>query len=420
MNDKLNPDIKPNAEGNKVRRVNNLPIYIIVGIFAIFILIVGSVAMTKGNKNSENAEREKPLGDSKMMAMEIAGDREGGVIGATKSMIASEPVFIEQEASDGYVSQPSMIETDQELEQIKQAKAQMFQNALAAKTEVNKGLPGTSSSEGDVIVQSNSIIDRMQNLQSKLQLNGSSEEKEQVLATYQDKLNTINNGSSNTENPTIYRKVTSSENRWYLGSKVHNPSLLQIRSGAVIPAVLLGAINSDLAGQIRGQITQNIYDTATGRILLIPQGSQLFGYYDNKISYGQKRVLVAWQRIIFPDGRAFDIGEMPGADSLGRAGLNDQVNNHYWRLFGTALLMSAITGGVSYATDRNSNNDDDNKSLNSSMTDALGNVFGQAVAQLISKNLNISPTLEIRPGFRFNVIVVKDMELNKPYSPYRY
>jgi type IV secretion system protein VirB10 len=102
-------------------------------------------------------------------------------------------------------------------------------------------------------------------------------------------------------------------------------------------------INSDLPGQIMAQVAQNVYDTPTGKHLLIPQGSRLVGSYSSDVAYGQSRVLVAWQRIVFPDGKAMDIGTMPGADSAGYAGFNDQVNNHYLRLFGSAFLMSGVT-----------------------------------------------------------------------------
>ncbi len=90
------------------------------------------------------------------------------------------------------------------------------------------------------------------------------------------------------------------------------------------------------------QVAQNVYDTPTGKHLFIPQGSRLVGSYSSDVAYGQARVLVAWQRIVFPDGKAMDIGAMPGADSAGYAGFNDQVNNHYVRLFGSAFLMSGV------------------------------------------------------------------------------
>ncbi|WP_325345866.1 TrbI/VirB10 family protein, partial [Xylophilus sp.] len=176
-----------------------------------------------------------------------------------------------------------------------------------------------------------------------------------------------------------------------------------------------------LPGQIMAQVAQDVYDTPTGKHLLIPQGSRLVGSYSSDVAYGQARVLVAWQRIVFPDGKAMDIGAMPGADSAGYAGFNDQVNNHYVRLFGSAFLMSGVTAGITYSQRQNqAQNTYGAPSASSALSEALGQQLGQVTAQLIAKNLSISPTLEIRPGYRFNVVVTKDMTFSKPYRSFDY
>ena len=136
------------------------------------------------------------------------------------------------------------------------------------------------------------------------------------------------------------------------------------------------------------------------------------------VAYGQARVLVAWQRIVFPDGKAMDIGVMPGADSAGYAGFNDQVNNHYFRTFASAFLMSAVTAGITLSQDNGSTGNSQRAS--DALSEALGQQLGQVTAQMIAKNLNIAPTLEIRPGYRFNVIVTKDMTFSKPYQSFDY
>ena len=153
---------------------------------------------------------------------------------------------------------------------------------------------------------------------------------------------------------------------------------------------------------------------------MLPQGSRLVGSYSSDVAYGQARVLVAWQRIVFPDGKAMDIGAMPGADGAGHAGFSDEVNNHYVRLFGSALLMSAVTAGVTYSQRQNQNGTVLAPSASSALSEALGQQLGQATAQMIAKNLNVAPTLEIRPGYRFNVIVVKDLTFSKPYKSFDY
>jgi type IV secretion system protein VirB10 len=193
---------------------------------------------------------------------------------------------------------------------------------------------------------------------------------------------------------------------------------LEIKTGAVIPSVMVTGINSDLPGNIIAQVSQNVWDTATGRNLLIPQGSRLFGVYDSRVVYGQSRVLVAWNRVIFPDGSAITLGAMPGADMAGYAGYTDQVNNHYMRIFGSAVLMSLIGGGMAYTMDsiNSSTGTDAAPSIQDEMAAALAAQLGQTTMQLIQKNLNISPTLEVRPGYQFNIIVTQDMVFQKPYT----
>lgn len=214
--------------------------------------------------------------------------------------------------------------------------------------------------------------------------------------------------------------VTPGRDRWRLRSSVRAPRTdYEIAAGTVIPAILVTAINSDLAGPITAQVSQNVSDTAIGRELLIPQGSMLFGRYSNEIAFGQSRVLVAWQRIRFPDGKTIDIGSMPGSAEDGTAGFADRVNNHYLRLFGNALFLSAVTGGVALSQ-RNSTGALQAPTAGDVMSQQLGVALGQTLVQVIRKNLNVSPTIEIRPGFRFNVIATKDITFNRAYQAFDY
>jgi type IV secretion system protein TrbI len=192
-----------------------------------------------------------------------------------------------------------------------------------------------------------------------------------------------------------------------------------LRTGAVLPAIMLTPVNSDLPGQILSQVSQNVYDTATGQYLLIPQGCRLVGTYSSDVAYGQSRILCAWQRIVFPDARALDIGAMPGADGAGVAGLGDQVNNHYLRVFGSALLLSGITAGFKMALpDDSQATVGQQRSLSKSVGDAVAENLGQTANEMIRKNMTIAPTLEVRAGFRINVMVVKDLEFDRPYRAF--
>lgn len=187
----------------------------------------------------------------------------------------------------------------------------------------------------------------------------------------------------------------------------------EVKAGAIIPAVMIGGINSDLPGQVIAQVRENVYDSKSGQFLLIPQGSRLVGLYDAHVAYGQKRILLAWSRIIYPDGSSFDLKGMPGADKGGYAGFFDEVDNHYMKIFGSAVLMSFISAGVQLSQPNNGSSSGSNNTPSVSQTvgAALGQQIGQTAMTITQKNLNIQPTLEVRPGYQFNVMVTADMIL---------
>ena len=182
----------------------------------------------------------------------------------------------------------------------------------------------------------------------------------------------------------------------------------EMKAGTVIPAVMVGGINSDLPGQIIAQVSENVYDTKTGRHLLIPQGSKLVGTYDNAVTMGQSRVLVAWNRVIFPDASSLDLNMMPGSDQGGYAGFKDRVNNHYGKIFGSALMLSLFSAGVQLSQPR-ADSVLTNPTVGQTATGAVGQQLGIVGEQLMQRNIRIQPTLQIRPGYRFNVSVTKDL-----------
>lgn len=183
------------------------------------------------------------------------------------------------------------------------------------------------------------------------------------------------------------------------------PSPYVVQAGSVIAAALLTGIRSDLPGQITAQVTQNVYDSPTGRFLLIPQGSRLVGEYDSSVSFGQSRVLLAWTRLILPDGRSISLERQPGADAAGYAGLEDGVNNHWGKLFKAALLSTMLSVGSEAGTSQSENN------LAQALRAGAANGFSQAGQQIVERELNIQPTLTIRPGYPVRVIVTADLVL---------
>lgn len=190
-------------------------------------------------------------------------------------------------------------------------------------------------------------------------------------------------------------------------SVVPQMSPYELKRGSVVPATLVTGINSDLPGRITAQVSQNVYDSATGRHLLIPQGSKLFGRYDSKVAFGQNRVLVIWTDIIFPNGSTLQIGGMAGTDSAGYGGFTDKVDNHLLQTFGSAILVALIGAGTEMMLPQDNNSTGNN--AENSARESFAETFGQISEQTVSKNLDVQPTLEIRPGYQFNVLVDQDI-----------
>jgi type IV secretion system protein TrbI len=185
-----------------------------------------------------------------------------------------------------------------------------------------------------------------------------------------------------------------------------------VHAGSVIPAALITGLRSDLPGQIIAQVTENVFDSPGGRFLLIPQGARLIGLYDSQVAFGQSRVLLVWTRLIMPNGRSIVLERQPGADPAGYAGLEDRIDNHWGALFKAALLSTLLgVGSELGAGSDTGSNGDLIRAFRHGSSDSLSRV-GQNVVQ---RNLNIQPTLTIRPGFPVRVIVKRDLVL-EPYK----
>lgn len=187
----------------------------------------------------------------------------------------------------------------------------------------------------------------------------------------------------------------------------------ELFAGSVIPAVLLSGIDSDLPGVMSAMVRQTIYDSLNPNIVLIPQGTKLIGEYSAGVAYGQTRVLAAWTRLIFPNGSTIDLKGMLGADEQGLSGFNDQVDNHFMKIFGSSILISLLGVGAELSQPQNSG------ALNTppastAAASALATSLDQTGTTLLNKNLQIQPTLNIRQGYMFNVMVNRTM-IMPPY-----
>jgi type IV secretion system protein TrbI len=183
-----------------------------------------------------------------------------------------------------------------------------------------------------------------------------------------------------------------------------------LQAGSVIPAALITGIRSDLPGEVTAQVTEDVYDSPTGRILLIPQGARLVGQYDAQVSFGQSRVLLVWTRLIMPNGRSIVLERQPAADAAGYAGLEDEVDNHWGMLFKAAILSTILSVGSEAGVSGNNGG-----SLAAAIQQGMSQSFNQIGEQVVGRSLAIQPTLTIRPGFPVRVMVTRDVVL-EPYS----
>lgn len=408
MSDTTPNSLEPTHKVN-VARMSKWPMYAVLlgGLFLLGILVYSvnfahnQAEEQAGTPKVDIKESEKPLlmGEGKGLALAPPAGSPALAVPEAKPGAKKEPLIVVQ----GGKEQPDQYR--QELENLRRMKAQAQLTALSAPLGVKKasGTPAQQATAAQQDQRRSADPDVGRDL-SSLRENGY-------------------DPAADKDKEAFFGRA-GKDSSWILPHTRTAGQPLELKTGAVIPGVMVTGINSDLPGNIIAQVSQNVFDTATGRQLLIPQGAKLFGVYDSRVIYGQERVLVAWNRIVFPDGSAVTMGAMPGADMAGNAGYTDEVNNHYLRIFGSAILMSMITGGMSYSMDAlntsgNSGQGNQAPSLQDEMGSALAAQLGQATMQLLQKNLNIKPTLEIRPGYQFNVIVTKDMVFQRPYQSQR-
>ncbi|HAU0949068.1 TPA: TrbI/VirB10 family protein [Legionella pneumophila] len=398
--DPLSPKHSPqtlNSAG--VKRVNHMPLVLVCAVLTLFVLLIALVANKRAHAQEQPPEtvQAKSLKKNTMsLARDIVGSRKLAVI-PQQSNTAAPPEAKAMPAPEMPLQEAALSQavSEAEIERIRQEKTQAFEEAVKAKSAVmvdNPRLHGQTTANAYEADPSLAFKEQLSLLQAR-------QPNPQALGGEED------------------------ESRWHLNTTLQNPnSRFELRAGSVIPGVMISGISSELPGQIIAQVSQNVYDTATGKHLLIPQGTKILGMYSSEARFGQNSVLVAWQRLVFPDSKALDIGSMPGADSAGYAGFRDQVDHHYARIYGSALLMSGIVAGMTYSQNTHQGNPYgfSQPTAGDVLSQALGQQLGEVSSQLIAKNLNVAPTINVRPGYRFNIIVVKDLTFQQPYQPFAY
>lgn len=386
-----------------VARMGRWPLYVLlIVLFLMAAALIYSVSFVHDSRKEEDAartavvqEEEKPvwLVEGSGLALDPKKDRTSGVAMPAEPAKPEPLVVVQREEKP-----------DMQAENIRRLKAQSYMSALSAPL-VAKRLSSVPSAPTVPPLADGTEASAGQNAISA----------------------TASAGSDNYYDPAADRDKEAFFDRarkdtsWQLQEQRTAGMPLELKTGAVIPGVMLTGVNSDLPGNMIAQVSRHVFDSATGRNLLIPQGTRIYGVYDSRIVYGQERVLIAWNRLIFPDGSSITLGAMPGADMAGMAGFNDEVNNHYTRIFGSALMMSLVSGGMAYALDgvNDSTETENGTRMTDEMTASLAQQLGQTTTTLLQRNLSIKPTLEIRPGYQFNIVVTKDVIFKEPYTRWR-
>ncbi len=444
------------------KRLNKLPICVVIGIVALFGAGIIKTAYDRSQQSNHHAQKnKKQLSALSTEEASLAKMPLAGTIGmpTLKNYTPASPHRPLQTISvirppnpdavplppqntvgntnnnitditDGYAQQKRQLIEQEKLNQLR-----LFYESQKASSAIPIAFPRAGGSLPTPVQASenDTLQQQLKDLQQKINNATNDQENntlQQQLEDLQQKINGTNSDQQTQQEKNPEDNTGDNKDKWKNTAKVDVPkSPYLLRTGAVIPAILITGINSDLKGFIEAQVSENVYDTATGKFLLIPQGSRLFGAYNNGIVFGQRRVLVAWNRITFPDGKTLDIGSMSGTDFAGYSGFKDKVDNHLLRLFGSALLMSAITAGINLSQQgfmgmhgMYGGYGYGMYGMNSSsvLSQSLGQGMGEAMQQLFRRNLNIAPTLKIRPGYVLNIMVSKDLIFSKPYRNFDY
>ena len=408
--------------GPRIRRLNRVPIIVAIALVVVFLAVIIYGLTSRGLQFGGPADGPSTARPASSDADQLKRGIPDGIIGEPAPVVlqptptepnetATNP-FAPVKPEDAVVPERPALEPEEiwrarlereqqeqwlrELQRQRMASLQADAAALDSPIAVDVGNPGENAAtpnragSNDGIAATNRSVSALDLYAAAMQAGGQ---------------NTDPNGQAAKES---FFNQDIADLGYLPKSVVPQMSPYELKRGSVIPATLVTGINSDLPGRITAQVSQNVYDSATGRHLLIPQGSKLFGRYDSNVSFGQNRVLVIWTDIIFPNGSTLQIGGMAGTDAAGYGGFTDKVDNHYFETFGSAILVALIGAGTEMMIPQDRNSFGTANSAEDAARRSFAESFGQISEQTVSRNLNVQPTLEIRPGYQFNVLVDQD------------
>ena len=423
MSDNLNPDKSPTdllkkpSSKTGVKKLNKLPLMIVIGAAIVVFLSLGYAMYQRGQMNhikqDEKDDKSKVDGDPNVIVTsllqqlrdreEMEKNKPKPKVEDNKTLPASVATPKEDKPKDLGRPTDKQINTeiDKKAEELRKLKEKLMLEAVTAPTKLKTqaALNAGTSANGNPLAS----LATLQGLAG-----GGSKTPGAEMA---DKLLSALGGMKPQEPSRVLKNESwmdknAKKSYDYIDSKKTKPvSKYELKAGSIIPGILITAINSELPGQVLGQVSENIYDTATGKYLLIPQGTKMVGVYNADVAYGQNRIMIAWNRLIFPDGQTLNIGAMNGTDQTGAGGFEDQVDHHYFRIFGSAFLLSML-GGEIYFEDGKIKMASSNDDYQQTET-----VMQKTASKMIEKNMDAAPTIKIRSGYKFNIFVTKDMIL---------
>ena len=421
MADPLNPNTSPNLLDKplaaRVRKLNSLPVKIVVGLLSVVaVVMVFSILNRDGGSGGREDEAEQ-RGSALNQAEELTAGQTTGVIGAAKPQPLP-PAPAGEAETEAFVElatftkptpppePPSALEMElrqRHIDLVWQRHARLLKG-VEAQTKVDFEMENSRASAGATPGSS-----RASELQPPF---ASSPLSAPAPVTAASDAGAAGLDSDPNQQAQKLAFVNQTRETGALSHRRQAPkSPYEIKTGALIPAVMIGGINSDLPGAMIAQVSQDVWDTATGGHLLIPQGTRLYGTYDSEVSYGQNRVLVVWSRLIFPDASTLELEGMPGADQAGYGGFKDKVDRHLFRIFSSAVLLSVIGSAFEISQPTG---DSETATPQQTAAAQLAQELGNIAREQIGREMDVQPTLVIRPGYRFNVMVTKDLTL-EPY-----
>ena len=321
-------------------------------------------------------------------------------------------------AATGAAAQPQLTPQQIEAQQVAKAKAESHKKAISAPLEMGGG-DGLSMGGG---MGASAAMRAGLDAQSALLAAAAAQAGAAGQGGQGQGFPALGMGSAQQDDPNKqarkekFLKEKEAPSKTALRGSVREPqSPYEVQAGWAIPAQLQCGVNSDVPGQTCARVSEDVYDSVNGEHLLIPRNSRLIGTYDSQVAYGQTRILTVFHRLIFPDGTSIDLEGMPGADKGGYAGFDANVNNHYGKVFGGAAAMAVFSAGVSL-TQKQPTNTNGVQTNSQVITQSLGQQLGQTGTAFIQRGMNVQPTLSRDPGYKFNVMVTRDITFPGPYA----